>query len=145
MSCSLCSGCFCSLYRHGMAALNQHWQGRLKSTSRESSTKVLKPLDIRFISLLTSFNSHLRTSAEFGAGSQNALLETRKGEKYRPVFASLRLQHIIVDLKSSQLLVKDRIIPNGQMAFSDWSLTPSSPSRTVSYKVIILLAWLMPF
>jgi len=51
---------------------------------------------------------------EFGSGSESTFLETPQGEKYKMVFAKLRYEHIIIDLTSTKLLNKDRIIPKGK-------------------------------
>ena len=57
---------------------------------------------------------------EFGSESQRSLLETNQGKKYREVFAGLRFQHIIIDLTSTNLLVKDRVIPKGLCLLSSF-------------------------
>ena len=41
-------------------------------------------------------------------------LESPRGEKYLPVFAALRLQHVINDLPSAKILEEDRIIPQSK-------------------------------
>ncbi|XP_067947296.1 germ cell-less protein-like 1 [Watersipora subatra] len=51
------------------------------------------------------------TSQEFGTGSHGSFLETCLGKIYKKVFAELRFQHIIIDLSSTNLLFKDRIVP----------------------------------
>ena len=55
----------------------------------------------------------------------NCFLETDEGKVFVPAFRSIRLHHVVNDLRSIQLLDTDRIIPQGigysiLLAYSDF-------------------------
>ena len=47
------------------------------------------------------------------ASDMNCFLETDEGKAFVPAFKSIRLHHVVNDLRSIQLLDADRIIPQG--------------------------------
>ena len=55
--------------------------------------------------------------------AMNCFLETEEGKVFIPAFRSIRLHHVVNDLRSIQLLDTDRIIPQGIQYFFSWHTT----------------------
>ena len=53
------------------------------------------------------------TSRASDYSAMNCFLETDEGKVFVPAFRSIRLHHVVNDLRSIQLLDTDRIIPQG--------------------------------
>ena len=57
-------------------------------------------------------NTHFSSRAS-DCPVMNCFLETDEGKVFVPAFRSIRLHHVVNDLRSIQLLETDRIIPQG--------------------------------
>lgn len=55
--------------------------------------------------------------------AMNCFLETDEGKVFIPAFRSIRLHHVVNDLRSIQLLDTDRIIPQGIHYSFCWHIT----------------------
>lgn len=65
-----------------------------------------------------------QTNAYFSsrASDLNCFLETDEGKVFVPAFRSIRLHHVVNDLRSIQLLDADRIIPQGIQFSLCWNI-----------------------
>lgn len=57
---------------------------------------------------------NLVTLPYFISGSNGFFLESKKGEPYVEVFQAIRLEHIVVDYCSVEVLEADKIIPSSE-------------------------------